>query len=312
MSIRVPLLTLLLASGCVATHHPEVTSTMGTASRSSALLQVIDQPGPLTVETINSSDWKVNRSGLINLDDPKARAAGLKDEPEPIQIYFHVIHHPTRGTFIIDSGVERAIRDAPDKSLFAGLLGKVMHREWLKVRMPLGDWLATQSAPVQGVFLTHLHLDHIAGLRDLPASTPIYSGPGETSARALLNIASNGIVDAALSGKPAVRTWRYQADPDGRFDGVVDVFGDGSLWAIWTPGHTPGSTAYLARTTSGPVLFTGDTSHTVWGWEHHVEPGEFTADHPKNIASLDKLEKLAAEHPRMVVHLGHQSLPAAR
>jgi len=34
------------------------------------------------------------------------------------------------------------------------------------------------------------------------------------------------------------------ADPSGLFAGVLDVFGDGSFWALWVPGHTPGSTAY--------------------------------------------------------------------
>jgi hypothetical protein len=29
----------------------------------------------------------------------------------------------------------------------------------------------------------------------------------------------------------------------------------------------------LARTTTGPVLLTGDTCHTRWGWDNSVEPG---------------------------------------
>ena len=97
-----------------------------------------------------------------------------------------------------------------------------------------------------------------------------------------------------------------QADPSGRFAGVLDLFGDGSLFAILVPGHTAGSVAYLARTPRGPVLFTGDTSHTRWGWEHDVEPGEFTADRPKNAESLKRLRALVAEHPAIDVRLGHQ------
>jgi glyoxylase-like metal-dependent hydrolase (beta-lactamase superfamily II) len=89
---------------------------------------------------------------------------------------------------------------------------------------------------------------------------------------------------------------------------VLDVFGDGSLWALWTPGHTPGSTAYLARTTTGPVLFTGDTCHTAWGWHNQVEPGSFTADHARNAESLGRLEALVREHPQIDVRLGHQYL----
>jgi hypothetical protein len=58
----------------------------------------------------------------------------------------------------------------------------------------------------------------------------------------------------------------------------------------------------------GPVLFVGDTSHTVWGWTEGVGPGSFTADHSKNGVSLARLKPLVAEHPSIDVRLGHQSL----
>jgi glyoxylase-like metal-dependent hydrolase (beta-lactamase superfamily II) len=247
---------------------------------------------------------------MVNLEHPKAIAAGLEDRDEPIEMYFHVLRHPTRGMFIIDTGVERAQRDDPDKALFRGLLASVMNVEAMKVQMPLGDWLKQQPDPLAGVFLTHLHLDHIAGMRDVPARTPIYSGPGETKASKLENMFVQGVVDEALEGKAALREWKYSADSDGRFAGLVDIFGDGSLWAIWVPGHTPGSTAYLAHTTDGPVLYTGDASHTAWGWEHGVEPGEFTADREENAIHLAKLKALVDEFPQIQVRLGHQELVA--
>ena len=94
-------------------------------------------------------------------------------------------------------------------------------------------------------------------------------------------------------------------------DGVyaIDIIGDGSLYALRAAGHTPGSTAYLARTTEGPVLFTGDCSHTRWGWDHDVAPGTYTADHKTNTASLSALRKLAAAHPSIAVEVGHEVRP---
>ena len=124
----------------------------------------------------------------------------------------------------------------------------------------------------------------------------------------VLNFFTEGTIDAALDGLPPVGELAFRPDPDGRFAGLIDVFGDASFWAIWTPGHTPGSTAYLARTPRGPVLFTGDTSHTSWGWENDVEPGTFTFDHEKNRQSLAQLRALVKEHPRIDVRLGHQVL----
>jgi len=87
---------------------------------------------------------------------------------------------------------------------------------------------------------------------------------------------------------------------------VNDVFGDGSFFAILTPGHTAGHTSYLARTTTGPVLLTGDTSHTRWGWENGVEPGTFLAEREPSRNSLRALKALSQRHPNMTVKLGHQ------
>src|SRR4051812_15918899 len=118
MWFRSALLCLCSASlvGCVVTSHASRPSDLGTSRRMADLLAVIDTPGPIEVESVNSADWQVPRSGMINLDHPKAKAAQLKDGDEPIQVYFHVLRHPEKGTYIVDTGIERALRDAPDKA----------------------------------------------------------------------------------------------------------------------------------------------------------------------------------------------------
>jgi glyoxylase-like metal-dependent hydrolase (beta-lactamase superfamily II) len=299
-----------LAGGCAITSHAHQRATLGVPRRASDLLAVIDQPGPIELTTVNSTDWAVDRSGLINLDHPTARAAHLKDEPEPIRVFFHAVRHPERGLFIVDSGVERALRDAPKRAAIRGLVASYMHLEKMNFQAPLGDWLATQHEPLRGVFLTHLHLDHAAGIPDVPADVPIYTGPGDLDERTVNNMMVRPTLNRMLAGHRPLEEWPFTADPDHRFSGVLDVFGDGSFWAIHVPGHTAGSTAYLARTPRGPVLLAGDTSHTVWGWEHDVEPGSFTADHAANADSLARLRRLVKEHPAIDVRLGHQSFPS--
>jgi N-acyl homoserine lactone hydrolase len=109
-----------------------------------------------------------------------------------------------------------------------------------------------------------------------------------------------------LDGKPQLQEWDFQRDPQDRLEGLIDVFEDGSVFAISVPGHTAGSTAYLVRTPQGPVLLTGDTSHTRWGWDHSVEPGAFTHNQERNLKSLVQLKELVKRFPGIGVRVGHQ------
>jgi N-acyl homoserine lactone hydrolase len=302
-------LALALCSGCRPTSHAVEPSSLGVSRPAAALEAVIDQPGSVTVETVIGATWEVDRAGLINLDHPKAVAAHLKDEPEPIHIAFHAVRHPTAGLYLVDTGVEKAQRDDPSHALFQGLIASAMHIDKLVVLVDTATWVGSQPAPPAGVFLTHLHADHVSGMRDVPGNTPIYAGPGETRERSFTNFFVSSVVDKALTGKGALREWGFVAEPGGALDAVLDVFGDGSFWALSVPGHTPGSTAFLARTPGGPVLLTGDACHTAWGWENGVEPGTFSSDKAASARSLARLRALVDRHPTIEVRLGHQALP---
>jgi N-acyl homoserine lactone hydrolase len=109
-----------------------------------------------------------------------------------------------------------------------------------------------------------------------------------------------------LDGRPPLQELHIPNEPDGTFEGVSDVFGDGSFFAILTPGHTAGHLSFLARTTTGPVLPTGDTCHTRLGWEKSVEPGSFLSERQRSRKNLLALKALSERHPKMTLRLGHQ------
>lgn len=301
-----PSLLGLIGLACAASHHPTQPGDLGVSSGSQNLLAVIEEPGPIEFETVKAADWAVARSGLINLDHPAAKAAGLVDGDEEIGVYFHVLRHPEFGLFIVDSGVESGFRDPDGNDRVSSLVASAMNTEALEIHTTTSEWIAEQGEPLAGVFLTHLHLDHVMGLPDVPAGTPVYVGPGEPEASKFVHFFTRGTIDRMIESADALRVWPFEADPGSRFEGVVDVFGDGSVWAIHVPGHTPGSTAFLVRTPSGSKLLVGDASHTRWGWEHGVEPGTFSLDRPRSVASLAGLRELAREFPQIEVHVGHQ------
>jgi N-acyl homoserine lactone hydrolase len=308
LAVALPV-TVAAAVGFRVTTHPTAPAGLGEARSSLDLEAVIDKPGPVTVETITAADWQVDRSGLLDLGHPEAKAAGLTNGPEPIQIFFHAIRHPTRGLFIVDSGVERALAADPARAAVGGFVRRAAGVETMRFHTDTASWLAAQDRPLAGVFLTHLHLDHVLGLPDVPRGTPIFTGPGEAGERSALNAFVQSTTDRELAGHAPLQELRFEVDPAGRFAGVLDLFGDGSVWAIHVPGHTAGSTAYLARTADGPVLMVGDASHTAFGWEHGVPPGTFTAHPEQGAESFTKLRELVARHPSIDVRLGHQPLP---
>lgn len=305
-ALTVVSLCTVSAVGCRPTSHSVAPSALGTASTAAAMEARLDEPGPILVETVVGADWVVPRSGLLNLDHPAATAEGLEDGDEPIFVGFHAFRHPEHGLFLVDTGVERALRERPEDSAIRGLVRRFMNLEAMKIHIDTAHWLARQQDRPAGVFLTHLHLDHVTGMRDVPAETVVYVGPGEATTRAAFHALTRRSIDAALEGKPPLREWAFAPVADEEFAGVLDVFGDGTVWALWVPGHTAGSVAFVLRTPNGPVLLTGDACHTAWGWEHEVEPGTFSDDREASAVSLRRLRALAERHPGMDVRLGHQ------
>lgn len=297
---------LALGVGCAASGHATRPASLGKPISAAQMEALVDQPGPVELESIASVDWAVTRAGLINLDAPAAKAAHLTDGDEPIEVFAHVLRHPTRGVFLVDTGVTATMVKDPGAAGVGWLVRQFPHPEKMVLRTDTASLLARQPKPLAGVLLTHLHLDHVSGMRDVPRGTPIFAGPGETRDRAFLFMFSQGTIDAQLEGHDAIQELGYVKDPSGPFDGVLDLFGDGSVFALWVPGHTPGSTAYVVRTPRGSVLLLGDACHTRWGWEHGVEPGTFSSDGNRSRASLAALHSLASRHPSMNVRFGHQ------
>ncbi len=296
----------LLLQACSLTSHPVAQSAIGKPSGSAELERLIERPGPIDLTTINSADWAVPLAGLINLKSATAQKARLVDREEPIQVFAHVIKHPLRGVYLVDTGVSRKLLDNPDKEGLNWIVRNGMPIEKMKIQKSTADILKDIDGKLAGVFFTHLHIDHISGMPDIPADVPLYIGPSESTEKNLINIFVHGATNRLLRDKQPLQEWPFKPDPQQQFESVIDIFGDGSVFAISVPGHTSGSTAYLVRTKQGPVLLTGDTCHTRWGWDNTVEPGDFTRDKQRNLKNLESLKALVARHPSIEVRLGHQ------
>ena len=289
----------LTACASPMTHHALTPADLGAPAAPGTLEASLTRPGVVTVTRVAFAEWTAGRGAFIDRADPRTAATPKGDETATI--YAYILDHPTRGRVLIDSGVSAQLESR---------LNWVMRRgvRDLSVRV---DRTTAQvfaaSPPPSAVFLTHLHFDHIGGLIDLDPATPVYLGEGEARDASRVNTLLGSPADAILRGYGPLREWRFQPDPSGAFEGVLDVFGDGSVWALHVPGHSPGSTAYLVNAVDGPRLITGDATSTRLNWQGLPQPvtaaGRAQAD-----ASAERLRRFAAAHPAIEVFLGHQSL----
>lgn len=92
-----------------------------------------------------------------------------------------------------------------------------------------------------------------------------------------------------------------KANPRKELDGDYDVFGDGSVQIISTPGHTPGHIALLVKLTHmGNVMLTGDLYHMKASRTHRRVP-VFNTSKEETLQSMDKFEALAKKYNALVV-----------
>lgn len=284
--------------------HGVIKSTLGTPVSSAQMLASMENRGPIVFEKILSMEQYSKRSEQIILDE-EAIQAGIEDADETINIYFYAIRHPTKGLFLIDSGMPENYSDH-----FSFVAKKITADMKFKLIQTTHAWIKSlEGEEIKGIFLTHLHFDHAMGVAATPNDTPIYVGPNDGTQQDFSNRFLGGPTDSALSGKPLLRELYFVAGPTGPFQGILDVFGDGSFYAILTPDHTPGSLAYLLKTTEGPQLITGDTARTRLEWTIDAKPIWFAeGKEAAQARSAKVLKDFVSQHKEIDVHLGHQSL----
>ncbi|GBF50377.1 Zn-dependent hydrolase lipoprotein [Leptospira ryugenii] len=251
---------------------------------------------------VKAADWEVPLSGLLDLNDPKAK--GQIDRPEPISIYFYVIKHPKFGTYLIDSGVGKSFRNGNQERKVSSIVASQMNLEKLKIFHTTKEYLLENKIELKGVFFTHLHLDHVLGAYEIDSKIPFYVGPSEVTSKQFINLFVQGSTNNLLGEEPNLIQLKL-SEEIGKIS-YLDFFGDESFFVISVPGHTAGSLAFYVQAKDGGHLVLGDSCHTQWGWQNEVIPGSFTADPDLNRKSLRYLIEWTNQFKPKFVYPGHQ------
>ena len=90
-------------------------------------------------------------------------------------------------------------------------------------------------------------------------------------------------------------------------DGDTDVFGDGSVTLVSTPGHTPGSQSLLVHLRkSGFIILSGDVVHLEQNFEKNIVPS-LNTDKAASIASMEKVRQMMATY-KATLFINHDKM----
>lgn len=175
-----------------------------------------------------------------------------------------LVEHPEAGPLLVDTGLHPSVVDGVRANM--GRVAPLLYR----IRTTREQGIATQlearghaATDVRTVVMTHLHIDHASGVSELPAATYVVDRR-EWEAASEHGGWRDGYHARQFDHAFDWRTVDYDAqeiDSFATFGQSFDLFGDGSVRLLSTPGHTRGHQSVLLRLREREVLLIGDAAY---------------------------------------------------
>ena len=214
----------------------------------------------------------------ISLKNTARQLAAPERVRVTLPVCAYLIEHP-RGLLLVDTGWCREISPAGvyDAEAVAKLLPAPLpafYRPTLPEGAAIHEQLAARGLRPEDlacVLLTHLDPDHVLGLRHLTGARRVVVSEDEYfwSCRTVYRLRQPQKLWIDL---PIERQF-YRGSALGPNRWAIDVFGDGSVWMVNTPGHTDGHASVLVHSGRRFVLLAGDAAFSPRNWRENVTPG---------------------------------------
>lgn len=222
----------------------------------------------------------------------------------PVQAF--LVEHPGAGPMLVDTGFHSSVAAAPHESL--GRVGTLAFRD---IEMTPSDSVPARlrdlnidPAGIRTIVMTHLHLDHASGVSEFPRATFVLSGREWQAATEQGQL--HGYVKRQFDHAFDWRTIDFAREGTGHatFGRTVDLFGDGSVRLVFTPGHTRGHMSVLLRLLGRDALLCADAAFSRRTLEESHLPSRLEDEHLFR-RSLRELQLYLREYPDTVVVPGH-------
>ena len=220
------------------------------------------------------------------------------NEPYEIPVPWFLIQHP-KGTIVIDGG--NAVECVSDPHAHWGPVADVYFPVMTEAQSCLNELarLGVEPASVSYVLFSHLHLDHTGAAGRFPQAVHFVQRAEYEYAFTPDWFAAGAYIRKDFD-RPGLH-WQFL---EGIATDNYDLFGDGTVKMIFTPGHAPGHQSFLINLPkSGPILLTADAAYTLDHWEEKALPG-FLASTVDTVRSVRKLHQVARQTGAMIV-TGH-------
>jgi N-acyl homoserine lactone hydrolase len=217
-----------------------------------------------------------------------------------------LIEHPGVGAMLVDTGLHPTVADDPASNL--GRRGAAMFKTRMTSEQAIGEQARARGVDprdIGHVIMTHLHWDHSSGISEFPGATFIVNKAEWEAAtdEGLLK----GYMHSHFHPLYDWRTIDFSSDSVSSYDSfgrAVDLFGDGSVRLLFTPGHSKGHMSVLLRVKDGEVLLTADAAYARRTIEESLIPVVVDDEHLYR-RSLKEIQRYLEPRPDTVVVPGH-------
>ena len=260
----------------------------------------------LTGEIPGPAAWLEREEGRMAA--PHALGIGVdRSDFVPMPIPAFLVEHPGAGPVMIDTGLHPSAAVDP-KQNFGRLLGFAARGLKMASEQPVPAQLRARgldAADIRVVLMTHMHFDHASAISEFPHATFVLS---KQEWDALEDAGwTDGYVKSQYDFGFDYRTFDFDSrgtESFATFGRSFDVFGDGSIRAVFTPGHTHGHTSYVLRLRGGEVLVAGDAIYTMRTLEEGVLPYKMADGHHFR-RSLKEIQRYRERTPGALIIPGH-------
>lgn len=261
--------------------------------------EILSSPKPITIHTYSTGRMQTDLSGIMNLEHNQA--ADIEDVVVEIPVNVSIIHHQEFGAYLIDAGLDSSYVNDPYGTTRGILVKKFLGKGSQEPNTNIAAILEKENIQLQGVWLTHLHPDHTAGIVDLPKNIPYVAGEGERYVNFRFFMQSDH-----LAGIEALYEIDFNKGIDlPPFGKGVDLFGDGSLWAIESSGHSKGHVMYFINGADERVMVTGDACNDQYQFDTGIGPGYFSSDVEKAQKVLESIIIFKERYQEVRLVFGH-------